>query len=91
MFRTSQTDLGITLVVRESAELRGGPGDFATTIGQFKTPMLRDLEDSAPYFRQWQQKFEVSRCGAILRADVGAGASGDAAQCSGGVSRYVAE
>jgi cytochrome c peroxidase len=23
---------------------------LATTIGQFKTPMLRDLEDSAPYF-----------------------------------------
>ena len=23
---------------------------LATTIAQFKTPMLRDLEDSAPYF-----------------------------------------
>jgi cytochrome c peroxidase len=43
-----QTDL--KGVVCPNPAICGPDRGLATTIGQFKTPMLRDLEDSAPYF-----------------------------------------
>lgn len=43
-----QTDLQ-TVVCANAQNCTVDQG-LATTIGQFKTPMLRDLEDSAPYF-----------------------------------------
>jgi cytochrome c peroxidase len=43
-----QTNL--TLVVCATAANCAVDHGLATTIAQFKTPMLRDLEDSAPYF-----------------------------------------
>jgi cytochrome c peroxidase len=40
----------LSLVVCATAANCAVDQGLATTIAQFKTPMLRDLEDSAPYF-----------------------------------------
>jgi cytochrome c peroxidase len=41
----------LTTIVCENASNCAVDQGLATTIAQFKTPTLRDLEDSAPYFR----------------------------------------
>ena len=58
---------------------------LASTIALFKTPVLRDLVDSAPLLPQWQPG-AVRGCGGVLHQDFGAGEGGQAEKCSTGVS-----